>query len=264
MRIAVLVALGWACSFSIVAAQESMAAAGEEAEQELQLAQAHLEQAEFQEALALYNRMFRDVRMEREQLVRVLWRRAFVLHIIGDSAAAGRDLTALGSLEPDFNLPPDSPPSLTRAFNSIDRGTRLGVHCSTHALEVGVHVQCRVVGDPSRLAQHVRVHYRSPTGAWEVVRAPASLPGPVEGLAYFGEAVGPGGAVLARDGARDRPHRVASSMVVSDTTASSGDDELYLGLGLGIGAALLVGIIVGVIVVSTQSTEFSVTGPAER
>lgn len=240
--VALLVCAAW--SASAVEAQDALAEAA-----------AAFERAAFADAVEAYDRAAAGDGLERGEVLALLEGRALARHAARDHAGAERDLAALLSLEPEATLGEMAPPALQRAFARL-RGEVTGALAMTsEAARVpdGFVVRARVQNDVESLVRAVHVYWQS-EGEWEHAEGREVRVVAGSTLRFYVEALGPGGAVLARHGSADAPERAAAieggaSPVEAPMEPVSDDSGLWIGVGVGIGVAVLAAVAVVIAVV---------------
>ncbi|MCB9593463.1 MAG: hypothetical protein H6719_12085 [Sandaracinaceae bacterium] len=193
--------------------------------------------------------------LDRAELVRVLEGRAHVCYALGEEAALRAALVRLAAVAPEHRFAPEAPPELVERFRDFAGQRRLELAVELDQREREARLEARASGDPGGLVRHLRVAARVEDGAWVTAEdEPLTIPvDPERALAWYGEALGPGGAVVASDGSRDAPHRREG--------ASAGDEVPWGWIGLGAGAAVVLAVVITVVVVATQPGDTQVTAP---
>ncbi len=211
------------------------------------------EEAEFVAALDVLGRAVAGSDLDVEDVVLVFETRALVHLAMGQADAMREDLRRLAAIRPDHALPSVAPPDLVTAFAEV-RAASAGaprVPLTTEATTLGVTVTARVENDSASLVREVRISGRAAGGAsWErATGAPLFVPTPEgEVVEYYAEAIGPGGAVIARTGEEDAPLRAAPAAVAA---APSGGMEAWPWIVGGVGVAVVAAVVVTVVVLST-------------
>jgi len=214
------------------------------------------EEADFETASSLFDQLVLGADLSRADLVRVYATRALLR--FGDSDAEGmqHDLTALASLEPDYELGPRAPPPVHAAFDAARNAPALDLDVVIEPTPLGVHVTARALGDRADIVRAVVVGARTRDGRFrESTDGTVTVTQPGEEIEYYARIVGPGGATLATLGSREAPQtrRVEPFRQQDDTLA------IVLGAS---GAALAVAAIVVILVlVLGPSGTTEVTGP---
>lgn len=213
------------------------------------------EEADFERAYALFDQLILGTSLSRSDLVRVYATRALLRFADGDSEGMLRDLTALASLEPAYELGPRAPPPVHEAFDRL-RGAALDLEVAIEPLAVGARLSALVVGDRADIVRAVVVGARAPGGRFrESTDGTISIAEAAGELEYYARVVGPGGATLAVRGEREAPQ-------VERFAPRSNDDTLAIVLGT-TGAALAVGagILVAVLLTTSGPTTNEIVGP---
>lgn len=213
------------------------------------------EEADFERAYALFDQLILGTQLSRSDLVRVYATRALLRFADGDSEGMLRDLTALASLEPAYELGPRAPPPVHEAFDRL-RGAALDLEVVIEPLAVGARVSARVIGDRADIVRAVVVGVRVPGGRFrESTDGTISIAEASGELEYYARVVGPGGATLAVRGERDAPQ-------LERFAPRSSDDTLAIVLGTS-GAALAIGagVLLAVLFTSAGPTTNEVIGP---
>ncbi|MBX3272907.1 MAG: hypothetical protein KF729_21775 [Sandaracinaceae bacterium] len=210
--------------------------------------------ADFDGALAAFDEAEAGT-LTRAELVRVFEGRAHVHYALGRAAALEAALARLAAMAPEHRLAPETPPELVERFARLADRRRLTLEVELTESETEARLEARAEGDPGGLVRHVRVAARVGDGAWlEAQDEPLILPiDAARALAYYGEALGPGGAVVARDGSREAPHLREG--------ASGGDDAPWGWIALGAGAAVVIGVVIAIVVAATAPADTQPSPP---
>lgn len=194
--------------------------------------------------------------LTRAELVRILEGRAFVHFARGDEDAVAAALVRLGAIAPEHRFAPETPPELRERFAELATSGALELIVDVQIRDDDARLEARATGDPGGLVRHVRVGARvDDDGEWVTAQdEPLRLPfDRARALFFYGEALGPGGAVLARDGSRETPRLRPGE--------GSGDDVPWGWIGLGVGAAVAVAVVVAIVVVVAQPADTTPTAP---
>jgi len=189
------------------------------------------DEAQFDEAVAAYERAEGASNLTREDLVRLYAGRALVHHTRGDSQSLELDLFRLATLEPDHRFPAHIPPLVREAFERVRAQNNVtepvAVSVQANSAPGGVRVEGRVERDLAAIVQEVRVGMRTPGREWTVrVNAPLEMPiTSDQTVEYFAEAVGPGGAVIAHTGSQVRPRSSTVDELVHPVEVIPDDDD---------------------------------------
>lgn len=223
---------------------------------QLETARRHLENAEFERAIRAFDRAETSDGLYRADLVAVYEGRAMARWALGQEDDARRDLLALGTLEPDRELPAEAPPDLRRTFTEMPRQA-LAVELDWDDAPGRSTLHVRVENDDAGLVREVRTHVRRGHQPWttEASRDIDIDTEPGEGIQVWVEAIGPGGAVVAGVGTALAPVVHGREPAVSAQVAGGSSDmtPIWLGVGIGAGVAAVV-IIVLAVVFGTQSS----------
>lgn len=240
----------------------------------LERARAALDRARFIEAVRAYDEAAAGEGLSRADVVELLRGRALARHASRDVAGAERDLVGLLSLVPDADLGDLAPPAMQRTFARLrgEVSAPLSLVAEATPIPDGFSLSARVVEDVASIVREVRVSWAR-EGVWEVstertTRVPAG-----ERLLWTAEAIGPGGAVLARAGTRQAPEeatRTASIALGPEGSGhaqqgSGGDDDLAIGLGV-TGGLIVLGTVLAVVLyfVLTPEPQTMLGAPMER
>jgi hypothetical protein len=240
------------------AAATAGAGVGARAQEPLEDARRAYEDAEFQRALELLEDAEWNAALDRESLVLLLETRALAARALGDTALTRSTLQALASIDPQHAFGPEVPPELVAAFTQERSELRGPVRVvgRVEASVSGLRVVADVEGDVAGLVREVRVYGRADADA--VRDAPGALDVPVPPGArveWWAEALGAGGAVLARDGSRASPRTAAvpsGATTVAAATAGGSPEEgaddaagfpwLWVGIAAGVALVAIIAI----------------------
>jgi hypothetical protein len=197
--------------------------------------------------------------LDRSELLRLLLTRALVRFGLGEFGPLERDLLAIATIEPDYDLGVRAPPPLQNAFaRAKERVTApLGLSVELEGMAGGVRLEAVTTGDRAGVVERVVIAAR-PAGQGEFSRGdggtltlPVSAGGEVE---LYAEAIGPGGAVLATDGTSEEPRRAAVPAPVAAGGGSAVDSgpNVPLLVGVTVGAAVVVAAVIVAIVLATS------------
>jgi hypothetical protein len=241
------------------------------AQSPLEDARERIDAAEFEQAVRVLDQLETGGVLTRDELVQLYLVRAEALLALGRSGAAlDRDLDRLAALAPDLALSDRTRPELREGL-AARRREQLSLSLSLEIeREAGaVRVRATVRGDPGGLVRGVRLHARAGAASEWTSRSGDTLvlPAAAGDVEYWGEAVGPGGAILATAGSASSPLRgdsaAAPPAIVVETPASpgGGDDATAIGVGIGIGAGVAVVIAIVLAVALTSSSTETQLGP---
>lgn len=212
-----------------------------------------LAEADFERAERAYTRVLAERELSREDLVLAYEGRAFARWAQGDAGGARQDLLALASLDPERTLPPEAPPPLVDAFAALPHAA-LGLDLEWEDDDGLAHLRVIVRNDAADLVRAVRVHARRRGEAWTVgeERAVTIRLERDQVAEVWVEAVGPGGAIVARRGSALAPLEHGDVAGVRGTLADPGagpdPTPIWVGVGVGAGVLVAIAIIVGVAV----------------
>jgi len=202
-------------------------------------------EADFDGALGAFDEAERGT-LTRGELIRSLEGRAHVHFALGAEEALRAALARLAAIAPEHRLAPESPPELHARF--LDHAGRGGITVVVSHEEHGgeARLEARAEGDPGGLVRHVVVAARIDRAAWiEAEDEPLTIPvQPSQTLAWYGQAIGPGGAVVANDGSREAPRVRASP-----SAALEEDETPWLFIGLAAGGVLIIATVITLVVV---------------
>ncbi len=226
-------------------------------------ARAMYEEADFEGALAAIDRALSGDDLTRDELLDALRLRALVHLGMGDAEAMAEAVSAWVALAPDLELDESVPPEIRDAARQArGRGDEeLGLRARATPTATGVRIDAEVRGDRAELVRTVRLHGRVGGGAWERSEtAPLELAVPdAAEVAYYAEAVGPGGVVVANEGSAREPLRWSPPAIERDDDDDGSGPWLWVGLGAG--AAAVVGTVVAVLLV-TGGEQSDLTRPS--
>ncbi|MDQ3035559.1 MAG: hypothetical protein M3Y87_24345 [Myxococcota bacterium] len=215
----------------------------------------HYEEAEFARALDALGRAEAASDLEVDDVVMLFETRALVHLATGDEDAMRADLRRLVAIAPTHAPGRDAPPDVMRAIQQIraERHGLLRVLPSTEAAAAGITIAVRVENDWADVVREVRTSGRVQGATdWQQVRDASLLVTTAAGdvVEYYAEAIGPGGAVLARSGSDDDPLRVAGS---DAPVQAGGEAEVWPWIVGGALVALAAGAIVTAVVLTSDS-----------
>jgi hypothetical protein len=199
--------------------------------------------------------------LDRSELLRLLLTRALVRFGLGEFGPLERDLLAIATIEPDYDLGVRAPPPLQNAFaRAKERVTApLGVRVELEGMAGGVRLEAVASGDRAGVVERVVIAAR-PAGQSEFSRGDGgTLTLPVgEGgeIELYAEAIGPGGAVLATDGTRQEPRRatVPAPVAAGGGGAVDTGPNVPLVVGVTVGSAVVVAAVIVAIVLATSGS----------
>lgn len=233
------------------AALASMAGAAPAAAQLAEGARS-LAEADFERAERAFDRALEARELSRADVVSICEGRAMARWALGEESGARADLAALASLEPGHVLPPEAPPPLVEAFAASAHEPLALVPRWEDGTPGTTRLGITVLHDAGGLVELVRVHARRRGEPWSVYDEPSVEVAHRDGevVEAWVEAIGPGGAVLVREGSELAPLEHGGSLpegvraaLASPETPS---DATWLWVGVGVGAAVLVAVVLGV------------------
>lgn len=179
---------------------------GARGDEPLDRARAHLEQAEFAQALTALEEAAASTGLTKAEVVQLAELRALAHHAIGEDAQMRSDLVLLALLEPDHPFDPSVPPAVRRGFDRLRGEAREPrIRVDVQNVPGGARVVARLE-EPAEIVRAVRVLSRVPGGTWLTSDGQLQLPAAAgTTLELYAEAVGPGGWVLAREGSASEP-----------------------------------------------------------
>lgn len=227
---------------------------------QLDTARNALADADFARAERAFGRALSATELSTEDLVRIFEGRAMARFALGDEGGAQADLTALRSLDPTRALPPEAPPSMVEAFDALDP-TPIGIELGWFGTGERHLLRPAVVGDPASLVRQVRVHLRRRGEASWTATEEAEIEVTIrdgEAVEVWAEAIGPGGAVVAREGSPLAPREhgtEAGASLASPDQAAPTDTNVWIGVGIGVGAAVVIGVVIAAVVLGTAQSD---------
>ena len=212
------------------------------------------EEAEFVQALDTLGRAEGQSDLTLADLEVLFEQRALVNVALGNQDAVRADLRRLLAVAPDHHLARGAPPDVARLFAEL-RAESTGavrVVATTESSADGVTVLVRAENDWAGVVRAVRTSGRVVgTSDWDSsTDAPllvATVPG--DRVEYFAEAIGPGGAVLARSGSADAPLSAAAGAAAP---IAASNEEIWPFIVGGVGGLVVIGVIIAVVVVATS------------
>jgi len=173
----------------------------------LERATAAADEGHFAEALTILDETLRGTGLTRTELVDALRQRVLLHFALGQSDALLRDARTLLTIEPEVVLGEAAPPELEeRVRAAAHEVVALSAHVTRESLAGGLRVSLQTSElDPNLFRTEIGI--RSADSPWQTtsgreLRYPAS-----QGvtLDYYAVVIGPGGAVVAGEGAVDAP-----------------------------------------------------------
>jgi len=232
-------------------------------------ARAAYENADFASTLEALSRVEAGSGLTRADVLALLELRALTEFATGATAALDSTLTRLLSLEPSYAAGPSAAPRFAALVETVRARGVLTLELTGTATPAptGVRIALRTI-DPSGLVLAHRVHWRDQGLEQSAEGTDVLVPTERSSLSWWAEAIGPGGAVLARTEPTE-PTPAARSSATGDraTPAASGgadDSTLAIVLGVVAGVALVGGAIAVGIVVAGGAPADTVLMPAVR
>ena len=228
----------WCAALSL--AVSVLAPAGAHAHPLLDEAHAAAERADFPAALDALERLGAASDLPAEELGEFLFTRALVHFALGNEREMERDLARLAQVAPDHPVSDTVAPAVRRAATEARRSARpVRIEVAAEPVPGGLALRAELEGDPHGLVREVRIHARAPGAAWiessgETMTVPAA---PGARIELFAEAVGPGGATVARSGSPEAPHEARAAAAVRESGGGEAGTESGAAGAIGAGAA---------------------------
>ena len=228
----------------------------------------HLDFAEFEAALASFDAALAAPDYDKATLIEIYAMRAVAFFALENIAAAEMSIAALLSIDPEQPPRASYPPQLQRVFARIKGETdgAIGVSASVENQADGVMIRTTVMRDAAAIVQKVIVYYR-PAGdpQWKQipgrsVRVPLTIDQSVE---YFAQAIGPGGVILASQGADEKPLTATRTAPVEKNSGGQPVSSAPVWPWIVGGAALIAAAVavVLVIVLTSSPSETQLSAP---
>lgn len=224
----------------------------------LDQAAARVEEADFDAAARLLDAAEDGSDLSRADVVRLYASRAAVGLALGRMDAMARDLARLDALEPHYELDAAARPELRDGLAACPHEA-LRLDLRFEALPGSARIVSAVAGDPGGLAREVHLRARvAGAAAWtEQTGDTLTVSATGAEVEYWGEVLGPGGAVLVTVGSAAAPLTAragdAASAPVSE--ARGGTNWLWVGLGVGAGVVAIAVVVVLVVLLSGGSSD---------
>lgn len=229
---------------------------------DLDRAVASAQEAEFEVALAGFERALASGTLTRDELITLLTERSLVLHALGQRGGLAWDLAALALIAPGHDLGRRAPPELVDAFAQATarQGAAVTISASCTPASTGLQVSAEVTGlsDPS-LAR-IKLRTQREQGA-PVVHDASEVEvavGEGEELSYSAELVGMGNVVLVRDGSEDSPKECEAPNLDEPPAGLAGtgrqdgkNRKLWWWVGAG-GVAVITAVTIGLVVANNN------------
>lgn len=171
----------------------------------LENAVALAQEADFASALKLFDAAEAGRGLSFEEAQTLCAERAVVYFAVGERQKMRSDLARLAALNPAYQMERRVPPAVRAAFEEV-RADAAVLSVSVHAEPAasGVTLVTDVKGDPAGVVREVRIFVRD-EGGYRVHEGASATLRDVRGAQYYVEAVGPGGAVIVREGSASEP-----------------------------------------------------------
>lgn len=263
MRRSISSALRASC-FVVIVVAGSVAASTASAHPELDEGVRRYEEADFDGALAALERAEASGELERPDLLRLLATRALVFHALDRSEEMHRALSALLSIEPDYELGPRAPPGVRRAADRVRRELHgpIELRARVEAAPGGVRLVVRERNDIAGLVDRIDVAARTEgSSRWRTSRdgsvVLSTSRDPV--VEYHATAIGPGGTALVRLGTPDDPQRIRAAG--AGEPDARGDATPWGWIAAGAVVAVAAGVVIAVLVSSSSQSSGAVLEP---
>ena len=223
-------------------------------------ARRYFEQAELERALEVLDRAERADDLTPEDAGTLYETRALVYSALQQTSAVQRDLRRLAIVAPERELGPSAPPELREFYARLRQEGVSAPEIHAEAALVDGRVVIRGVAgeDPLGLLRSLRLGGRSAGAPAFALLDAGQLtlePPTISPAAYYAQAIGPGGVVLASDGSPTDP--LLFSFQLSDGGLGGGD-ELLLWVLIGAGAAVVVtAIVIGAVAASAGPSDLT-------
>jgi len=221
------------------------------------------EEAAFEGALDTLTRAEAADDLTRDDLVAVYELRVMVHLGMGEEDVIETDLRRLLSIDPSHDFGDGAPPDILRQASQLREELGGPIHVSVRASPgpAGLSLRAQVDHDPEELTRTIRIATRRGDSAWQSSRGSSlELPGG-EHVAFYAEAVGPGGVVLAADGSEAEPRIWEGGDGDSDTDDGEGPPWLWIGIGAGAAVGVAAIIIIIAVAASGSSDQTNPTLP---
>jgi hypothetical protein len=166
--------------------------------------------------------------LTREELVALLSERTLVLHALHRETELVADFIWLAALEPEHILDMRAPPDLVGVWTSVRDQARgpLGVRLIHETTGSQLRLRAELTGTVPEDAQ-TRLGVRPLGGSWEVAAGQEQLSAHHSATEFeaYGEVLGPGGLVVAREGSPEAPVRITLTPAPKAATNQDGDDR---------------------------------------
>ncbi|RLB56144.1 MAG: hypothetical protein DRJ42_04240 [Deltaproteobacteria bacterium] len=191
-----------------------------------------VQEARFDEAMEAFERAAESTDLGWEDVIALLEGQAMVHHARGDDAAFERAAAAIASIAPAYAPAREVPPRLSRRLRAAtDGGAQLALVATAERSGDSLVVGAELSNDPGRVVN--RVVISAEVGANELadhLGPRVSIPArPSEGVRWYAQAIGPGGAVVASFGSADSPNVVPAEALPVPTVVEPASVESDVG-----------------------------------
>jgi hypothetical protein len=205
--------------------------------------------------------------LSRDDLIAIYEARVFMHFANSDSAPMRADLARIAAIDPTHTFDADYyPAGVTDVFRQIvgERAGALALDAEAVVLASGeFEVRAEVQNDPGDLTRSVRVHARGAEQEWQSGTDDLRIdPDGATTGEFYAEAVGPGGAILARRGSESAPVPV-DLLTVTETEGGGVPVWVWIAGGVGVAAVLAV-VIILVATSGGVSEDMQPSGPMVR
>ncbi len=180
--------------------------------------------AAFEDALSSFDAAWNGSGLTRDDLVTLLANRAVANFALRANAAVDRDLGFLAALDRNYVFAPHVPPPMRDQLEEVRKQTgQPSISVLTRFAPGKALIVVEVPEMPGELIREVRVFGRPIGGAFSAsAGGMLEVPNPEEhAIEWYAEVVGPGGAVLLREGEAAAPRRALHAPELTDSPAPS-------------------------------------------
>lgn len=228
----------------------------------LERAEGLIEDAEFDTARGVLHAIAEGGGLSRPEVLRWLELQALLEFAVGREQPLRSALAGIASLDPTYALSSSRPPELSATLTEMSRASHgtISQRVDTQITGVGVVLRAAVENDPASLVRESRIFGRAEGESEWRVSSNGELVIHAEdaAIAYYAVAIGPGGAILAREGSESAPVTLAHPRLgpAADLVPAEDMTALWAGLGVGIGIviATAVGITLGIVLTPEQNS----------
>ncbi len=220
----------------------------------LDQAAARVDEADFEGAALLLDAAEAGADLSRADVVRLYASRAGVDLALGRMEAMARDLARLDALEPHYEFDDAARPEMRDGLAARPHEA-LRLDLRLEARPGAVSVVGAVAGDPGGLAREVHLRARvAGAASWtEQTGDTLTLSATGADIEYWGELLGPGGAVLLSVGSAGAPLTGHAGAPAGD--AHEGTNWFWVRLGIGAGVVAIAVVVVLVVLLSGSSSD---------